>query len=78
MAGHRTTRDPGAHGLLATGPSPCEGCGQLTAMTDAWAIRGLCPDCRAGQYGASERHERARLFEPAPQPMPGQVAFFDE
>lgn len=51
----------------------CECCGQTCIPSDAWTIRGYCEDCRAGQYGAGEEHERSRLFEPAATQLPGQT-----
>ena len=45
--------------------------------TDAWAVRGLCDQCRRGLYGGDERSETVRLFEPGPAPMAGQTDLFD-
>lgn len=52
----------------------CEGCGQECLADDAWTVRGLCAACRASQYGGGKQHEAPRLFEPAPEQVPGQLA----
>lgn len=52
----------------------CEKCGQQCLMSDAWTVRGFCPECRASQYGKVDAHAQPKLFEPAPTQMAGQTA----
>lgn len=53
----------------------CDKCGQLRDDSGYIDPSGfLCEGCRAGLYGPpSDRMAQDRLFEPAPEQMPGQL-----
>lgn len=49
------------------------GCGQLVVSVPDDPRPVYCPACEAQLYGADQHHETAKLFEPAPVQIPGQL-----